>query len=115
MATILVVDDEPPIRTLVGRMLERKGHAVILCEDGASAKAVTQAVDLMLVDYVLPDITGTELIAALRETRPGLPVILMSGYAQDASMTTAPPSGFIQKPMSPGAITALVEQMLGPR
>lgn len=115
MATILVVDDEPPIRTLVGRMLERKGYTVVLCEDGASARAVTTPIDLLLVDYILPDTNGTELIGALRASRPGLPVILMSGYAQDQSMVADPPAGFIQKPMSPTALTGLVEQLLAPQ
>lgn len=115
MATILVVDDEPPIRALVGRMLERKGHTVVLCEDGASALAVSEPVDLLLVDYVLPDTTGTDLITALRATRPGLPVILMSGYAQDSSMAPAPPADFLQKPMTPSALTELVARLLGPQ
>lgn len=74
--------------------------------------AVTQPVDLVLVDYVLPDTNGTELITALRTTRTNLPVILMSGYAQDPSMVAAPPAGFIQKPMAPSTLTALVDQLL---
>ena len=113
MATILVVDDEPPIRQLVARILERKGHRVIQCGDAASALAVTDAVDLLLVDYVLPDINGRELTAQLRQTRPDLPVILMSGFLPDPELAPPAPSTFMQKPMTPHVVVDTVYQMLG--
>ena len=113
MATILVVDDEPPIRQLVARILERKGHRVIQCGDAASALAVTEAVDLLLVDYVLPDINGRELTAQLRQTRPDLPVILMSGFLPDPELAPPAPSTFMQKPMTPQVVVDTVDQMLG--
>jgi CheY-like chemotaxis protein len=112
MATILVVDDEPSIRQLVARILERQGHRVIVCGDGAAALAVTDALDLLVVDFVLPDINGQALTEQLRETRPGLPVILMSGYLPDPALAPPPPSIFMQKPMSPSVITQTVTQML---
>jgi CheY-like chemotaxis protein len=115
MATILVVDDEPPIRQLVGRILERKGHRVIACGDATSALAVTEAVDLLLVDFVLPDLNGRELTNRLRELRPDLPVILMSGYLPDPDLAPPPPSIFLQKPMRPSLITETVDQMLAGR
>lgn len=112
MATILVVDDEPPIRQLVARILERKGHRVITCGDSTSALAVTDAIDLLIVDFVLPDLNGRELTNRLREQRPGLPVILMSGYLPDPDLAPPPPSVFLQKPMRPGLILETVDQML---
>lgn len=66
MATILVVDDETPIRQLVGRILERKGHTVIQCGDATSALAITDSIDVLLVDFVLPDVNGRDLTARLR-------------------------------------------------
>jgi DNA-binding response OmpR family regulator len=112
MATILVVDDEPPIRQLVARILERKGHRVIQCGDSTSAMAVTDVFDLMIVDFVLPDLNGRELTTKMRERQPGLPVILMSGYLPDPDLAPPPPSVFLQKPMRPAVITETVDQML---
>lgn len=112
MATILVVDDEPPIRQLVARILERKGHRVIQCGDSASALAVTDAVDLLIVDFVLPDVNGRDLTAKLRETRPTLPVILMSGYLPDPALAPPAPSMFMQKPMTPAMVVESVDTML---
>ncbi len=112
MAAILVVDDEPPIRQLVARILERKGHRVIQCGDAASALAVTEPIDLLIVDFVLPDVNGRELTAQLRVGRPTLPVVLMSGYLPDPDLAPAPPSTFLQKPMTPATLLETVNQML---
>lgn len=112
MAAILVVDDEPPIRQLVARILERKGHRVIQCGDAASALAVTEPIDLLIVDFVLPDVNGRELTTQLREGRPALPVILMSGYLPDPDLAPAQPSTFLQKPMTPATLLETVGQML---
>lgn len=112
MATILVVDDEPPIRQLVARILERKGHTVIQCGDAASALAVTDTIDLLVVDFVLPDMNGREVTAVLRQSQPTLPVILMSGYLPEPDLAPPQPSTFLQKPMTPTVLAETVEQML---
>lgn len=112
MATILVVDDEPPIRQLVARILERKGHRVIQCGDSLSALAVTDPFDLLIVDFVLPDVNGRDLTAKLRASRPTLPVILMSGYLPDPELAPPAPSMFMQKPMTPTMVVESVEKML---
>jgi len=112
MATILVVDDEPPIRQLVARILERKGHRVIQAGDSVSALAVTDVVDLLIVDFVLPDMNGRDLTAKLRETRATLPVILMSGYLPDPELAPPAPSMFMQKPMTPTMVVESVDKML---
>ncbi len=112
MATILVVDDEPPIRQLVARILERKGHRVIQCGDATTALAVTDTIDLLLVDFVLPDMNGRDLTAKLREARPTLPVILMSGFLPDPELAPPAPSTFMQKPMTPQVVVDTVDQML---
>ena len=113
MSTILVVDDEQPIRDLVARVLRRRGHAVIVCGNAPEALAVTDAVDLLLVDLVLPEMNGHDLTAALRERRPNLPVVLMSGYLSEQELMPPPPSIFLQKPMLPTAVTQAVEGLLG--
>lgn len=112
MATILVVDDEVPIQQLMARILERDGHHMITCGDAAAALAVTEPVDLLIVDFVLPHMNGRDLTAEIRKQRPGLPVILMSGYRPSPDLAPPPPSTFMQKPMRTAVIMETVAQML---
>jgi CheY-like chemotaxis protein len=112
MAVILVVDDEGPIQQLISRILERQGHRVITCGDASVALAVTEEFDLLIVDFVLPNMNGRDLTAELRKRRPGLPVILMSGYLPSPDLAPPPPSAFMQKPMRSGVIVDTVQKML---
>jgi len=113
MATILVVDDESSIQQLIARILARQGtHQVITCGDASEALAVTDPFDLLIVDFVLPHMNGRDLTAQLRTTRPGLPVILMSGYLPSPDLAPPPPSAFMQKPMRAEVILETVEKML---
>src|ERR1039457_4965372 len=99
MPHILVVDDEAAIRPLVGRVLEKKGFKVTLCGTSAEALARETPYDLLLVDVGLPDLNGRARAERLRERRPQLPVVVMSGYPPQPELTPAPPSAFLQKPM----------------
>jgi DNA-binding NtrC family response regulator len=112
MATILVVDDERPIREIVTRALERRGHRVIACPSASSAQQTAGPIDLLLVDLVLPDINGRQLAEAMRGRWPNLPVILMSGYLAEQGLMPHPPSAFLQKPMLPSAVVQAVEALL---
>jgi len=112
MTTILVVDDEPAVRTLVGRILERQGHTVILCQGAVDALAAPAPIDLLVVDLILPGMDGQRLTERLRERWPALPVLLMSGYSAEPSDTPSPPSAFLQKPMRPSAVVDAVELLL---
>ena len=113
MATILVVDDEVPIQQLIARVLTRQGHRVITCGDAVAALAVTDPIDLLIVDYVLPNMNGRDLTAELRRQRSELPVILMSGYLPSPDLAPPPPSTFMQKPMRTDVIVEMVDKMLG--
>ena len=88
VATILVVDDEPAIRTLVGRVLERQGHQVVLCRDRSRPWPTTAPVDLLLVDHMLPGMTGLEITEQLRralaEAARGVDVRLSAPARDDA-------------------------------
>lgn len=81
MARILVIDDDPQIRTSIRRVLEREGHEVLEAEDGRQAIALVgrQTCDLVITDINMPEMDGIEVIMALAENRPGLPVIAVSG------------------------------------
>lgn len=86
-ATILVVDDEPQIRALLRRVLWAQGYQVLLAEDAETALghlAGEDPIDLLLTDMVMPGLSGRVLLERAMKMRPGLPMILMSGYAEYA-------------------------------
>src|SRR5688572_32891099 len=85
MPSVLIVDDEPNIRRMVGALLASEGYEVREAPDGARGVALaTEAEpDIALVDLMMPgEKDGMALLAALRERVPGLPVVLMSGRAR---------------------------------
>ncbi|MBI2390521.1 MAG: PAS domain S-box protein [Deltaproteobacteria bacterium] len=86
-ATVLIVDDEPGLRRVAARLLARAGWNVLEAV-GKDALAVSRAhagsIELLLSDVVMPDISGPRLAEALRAERPGLRVVLMSGYPDPA-------------------------------
>jgi CheY-like chemotaxis protein len=117
--TILVAEDNTPLRTLVHRLLEDQGYHVL---DGATPSEVLNLaashegqIDLLLTDVVLPEMTGRELAERLAQLRPGLPVLFMSGYTDDAIVRTGVLSHetqFIQKPFTPVALLQKVQSVL---
>jgi two-component system cell cycle sensor histidine kinase/response regulator CckA len=105
--TILVVEDEADVRTVVKRQLESLGHRVLIAEAATEALLLLQgpgAPDILLTDVVLKSgINGIDLAQAARDLRPGLPVIFMSGYtavpeAQERIHATGAP--FLSKPFT---------------
>jgi CheY-like chemotaxis protein len=83
--TVLVVDDDPLVLMNTAAMLDDVGHRVLEASSGAQALRIlrhSQDVDLMITDQVMPNMTGTELIAAARSEWPDLPVVLATGYAE---------------------------------
>jgi CheY-like chemotaxis protein len=79
--SILVVDDEPDIRDLLGRMLKASGHEVVCVGNGLeAAKAMTQQpIDVVLTDLLMPDKDGIELITELKRKYPAVRIVAMSG------------------------------------
>jgi CheY-like chemotaxis protein len=82
---IIVVDDEPSVLRVVKQCLELDHHIVEAVTDPAQALAKIRAsgFDLALVDLSLPGITGDELIREMNRSKPGLPIVLMTGLAPD--------------------------------
>jgi signal transduction histidine kinase/CheY-like chemotaxis protein len=111
---ILVVDDEPLVRAMARRQLERSGYQVDVAENGAQAVELykQQRVDVVLLDMAMPVMDGATCFAALRVVDPQVHVVLASGYAlQDEarSCLDAGALGFLHKPYSSTALLLAVE------
>jgi len=117
--TILVVEDEVAVRTLLQVTLERRGYSVVLAEDGQIAVSTIarspSAIDLVLSDVVMPKMNGVELTSTLRALHPNLKVLLMSGYAgyPGCQMPKLPKDvTLLQKPFTPETLVAGVRAAL---
>jgi len=110
--TVLVVDDDAMVRSVARRLLESFGLTVLVAEGGPQAiariGAAPDAVDAVLLDMTMPEMSGADVFVRLREIRPDLPVVLMSGYHEDelSSEVGAGISGFIQKPFTPADLAS---------
>lgn len=117
-ATVLVVDDEVGVRTVVSRSLEQGGYRVLKAHDGGHALELIARLgppQLLLTDLTMPGIGGAELARRLRERWPALPVIFMSGYSEEELVRQgAIGSGgeLLQKPFSPAGVLACVTATL---
>jgi two-component system NtrC family sensor kinase len=117
--TILVAEDEPAVRDVVVSTLARAGYQVIQAGDGAEAVArfrerISQ-VDLCLLDVIMPNLNGREVLQAIRKVRPDVPVLLMSGFTGDVLAERGlelEPVGLLQKPMAPGDLLERVRRCL---
>lgn len=118
-ALILLVEDEPVVRRLTTLMLERSGYRVLAVGEGdAALEAVTVSpeVDLVVTDVVMPGMSGRLLAERLRELKPDLPVLFVSGYPADlvGSDNRLPPaSGYLAKPFTHEALDEAVAALLG--
>jgi DNA-binding NtrC family response regulator len=120
--TILVVDDEPMIREMVRVMLAGQPYDLVDAGNGIEALACLekQPVDLILTDIIMPDSDGIELVMALRRSRPGMKVIVMSGggrvraghYLDLARRLGA--AYVIEKPFDAATLCRVIKEQLEP-
>ena len=117
-ARVLVVDDEELVRLSVARILQKFGYDVITAADGSEAMARVcgvESVDLILMDVTMPSMDGPTAARELRERGVGVPIVLMSGYAEEelvnrGVMTHA--DGFLKKPFEVTELVAAVRDRL---
>jgi CheY-like chemotaxis protein len=116
---ILVVEDEEAIRNLIRQVLELRGYAVRTT--GAVEEAIriceetARRIDLLVTDVVLPGMSGFDLAARARGSRPGLKVLYMSGYAADEGLGAGGPdpgAAFLQKPFTPAGLQTKIRELL---
>jgi DNA-binding response OmpR family regulator len=116
MATVLVVDDEPIVREVVVRYLEREGHRTLEAPDGTAAREAIERTppDLVLLDVMLPGVDGLELCRWIRASS-GLPVIMLTARGEEADRIVGLELGaddYVTKPFSPRELAARVRTVL---
>jgi DNA-binding response OmpR family regulator len=116
METVLVVDDEPMLREVVVRYLEREGYRALVAADGTEAEAVLgkQAPDLVILDLMLPGMDGLELCRRIR-ARSSLPVIMLTARGEETDRIVGLELGaddYVTKPFSPRELVARVRTVL---
>jgi CheY-like chemotaxis protein len=121
MGHVLVIDDDPTIRSLVAGLLEANGHSLVQAADGRVGVALFAkgAFDLVVTDIVMPEQEGIETITAIRRVNRAVPILAISGsatvggsgdYLRAAAALGA--SATLQKPFAPDAFIAAVERLL---
>ena len=117
---ILIAEDEPALRRIVRHILSGNGYKVVEAENAAVALAKAgqmQSIDLLVTDVVMPGMRGSALAAELRRTHPGLRVLYMSGYTDDAAIERAGNSGnsmFLEKPFDDRELLRAVHAIFNP-
>jgi len=118
-AHLFVVDDNPEVRALTARLLERAGFQVQTAGSGHEALRMLERspkpIDLLLADVMMPGMSGSELAQEARRRYPGIRVLLTSGYTEAAAVQQGLWTGevqFLSKPYTPAELTAKVRQVL---
>jgi PAS domain S-box-containing protein len=117
--TVLLVEDEPEVRSLVQRILKTQGYTVVTAANPDEAIAVARefkgTIQVMVTDVVMPGMSGLQLAARLMPTRPNMRVLFVSGYTHDAighHGVLDPGTAFLQKPFTPNALARKVREVL---
>ncbi len=117
--TILVVDDEPQVREVISRVLASCGYTVITADDGREALlrfGDGSAIDLVILDMVMPGMGGRECLARLREADAAVRVIIATGYTSDGSAQELLGEGalaLVEKPLDISSFAGIVQTVLG--
>jgi DNA-binding NtrC family response regulator len=116
VATILVVDDNSPIRTMLTVVLEMEGHTVVTAENGAQAFRILRSregeFDLVVSDVMMPEIDGPTLATKLLKEQPTLPVLLISGGNENVDLDSFKSFQFLAKPFDLTIFLATVRRLL---
>jgi len=119
--TILVVDDETDIRSVYAELLGDLGCRVLSEPDGPSALACVKqgaGIDLVITDYMMPEMNGLKFIKSLRAMRPSVPVIMITGFTSVDNYLQSKSLGvfeYVEKPIRIEEFKRIVTAALGPR
>ena len=118
--TVLIVEDEPILRDLMRRILEKCDYRVLVAENGASAVDVargqTEGIDLLITDIVMPGIDGFDLADELTDIHPMLRVLFLTGYSADSEyvndrLLESNHNTVLRKPFTQGALLDRIEDL----
>ena len=115
--SVLVIDDDPDVRGFIVEALEEQGYNVREAADGHEgiAEAIREAPDLIVLDFIMPGLSGAEVARQLRERSPDLPILFVSGYSEtEAVKSTAPDAPLLAKPFRAEALHKAVRAALAP-
>jgi PAS domain S-box-containing protein len=117
--TILIAEDEPSLRALSARILEKYGYEVITAESATDALRIVgrngRRFDLLLTDLIMPELNGAALAERVQQLVPGIRVLFMSGYADDVVTKNGvlqPGAPFLEKPFTANELAAKVRELL---
>jgi CheY-like chemotaxis protein len=116
--SILVIDDDPDVRAFIVEALKESGYKVREATDGRSgiAEIGRDPVDLVIIDFVMPEMSGADVAREIRVKYPGQPVLFVSGYSEtDAVKRTAPDAPLLAKPFRADALEKAVRGALTPQ
>jgi two-component system cell cycle sensor histidine kinase/response regulator CckA len=116
--TLLIAEDETAVRNLVASALRRGGYRLLVASSAEEALGLADAhdgrIDLLLTDAIMPGKSGLELANLMVARRPGLPVIVMSGYTEEnlAISGLTEPVSLLQKPFTPRSLCRRIREVL---
>ncbi|HYE01054.1 MAG TPA: ATP-binding protein [Alphaproteobacteria bacterium] len=114
-ASIILVDDDAMVREALNAELIAMGHTVVAAEGGPQALALLDQgfrPDLVVTDYAMPGMTGMALREAVKARHPGLPTLLLTGYADPDVLADLPEGEVMRKPLAEGALEARIAEIL---
>jgi signal transduction histidine kinase/CheY-like chemotaxis protein len=115
---ILLIDDDPPVRTVLRALLMHDGHTVVEAADGPDGLARIErgeCFDLVLTDLGMPGMNGWQIVRAVRLLRPGLPVVLITGWDQVAPDGDDVANAVLAKPVTAVTLRETIAAVVGPR
>jgi CheY-like chemotaxis protein len=115
---VLLVDDHAEVRSTTAALLEDCGHAVEQAENGAAALDLLKTgkcdFDILITDYAMPHLSGTDFLREARLLCPDVPAVLITGYAEIESIRDRPESvEVLLKPFTPGKLEAAIARTCG--
>ncbi|TNE85305.1 MAG: PAS domain-containing sensor histidine kinase [Deltaproteobacteria bacterium] len=112
---LLIADDEPILRRAMSTLLTLDGHHVRVAESGAEALELLAnpqtPIDVLLTDVVMPGVSGLDLVAAARRHRPGMPVVLMTGYSPEVLGTAVEGVRVVSKPFDRNGLQTVLAEI----
>lgn len=116
---VIVIDDEMTILTVAERILSKRGHEVLIAPSGEAGIEIltelTDTIDLILLDWAMPGMSGLETFEKIRELAPEMPIVFSSGYEIDTSsegLSKGPHIGFLEKPYRARTLLAKIQKMV---